>query len=288
MDIFLYSNKGGKEVNEDSAGYEVDQDGSVFVVADGLGGHQYGELSSACVVEFLLNEWKNGDIVSGYQEQWIQDQVSAANQMVLKMQAEYHSVMKTTFVALLLEQDWAIWANSGDSRLYYFHDRRLEAVTEDHSVAYKKYKAGEITRDQICKDEDQSCLLRSLGSRDRYEPDIHRSAGKIEPGDAFLLCTDGAWEYLRDEEILIDLLKAKSAREWTESLLLRIMSRVQGNHDNLTLLTIMIESRGGCVEEKDYDIVRGNTVPSTFRADCVCGNYEWRACRDYIGIQFGG
>ncbi len=244
MDIFQYSNKGGKEVNEDSAGYKVDQERSIFVVADGLGGHQYGELSSACAVESLLDEWKSADIELGYQEQWIQDQVSAVNQKILEMQAEYRSVIKTTFVALLLNQGWAIWANSGDSRLYYFHDRRLESVTEDHSVAYKKYKAGEITRDQIGKDEDQSSLLRSLGNKSRYEPDIHRSAGKIEPGDAFLLCTDGAWEYLRDEEIIIDLLKAESAREWTESLLLRIMSRIQGNNDNLTLLAIMIEPRG--------------------------------------------
>lgn len=241
MDIFLYSNTGGKEKNEDSVGYKTGDDRSLFVIADGLGGHQLGGLASKCAVHTLLNGWSNYNAEQEEPEDWLLGHVSMANDAILKMQEEYQCTIKTTLTVLLLEDEYIIWANSGDSRLYYFHDRRLQFVTEDHSVAYKKYKAGEITREQIGMDVDQSSLLRSLGGKERYEPDVHRLDGNLEPGDSFFLCTDGVWEYLQDEEILIDLLKAETAKEWAELLLLRIMDRIQDGNDNLTMLAIMIE-----------------------------------------------
>lgn len=241
MDIFLYSNKGGRKHNEDCAGYESRDAHSIFVAADGLGGHRYGELASEYAVRTLLDRWKDDNAARESPKEWLQDQVSRVNHDILRLQEDRQCIIKTTLAALLLDGESAVLANSGDSRLYYFHDRALEYITEDHSVAYKKYKAGEITRYQIGMDEDQSCLLRSLGSESRYEPDIHTLDHKVEPGDAFLLCTDGAWEYLYDEELLFDLLKAKNAKDWTELLLLRIMDRIPDDNDNLTILAIIIE-----------------------------------------------
>ena len=134
----------------------------------------------------------------------------------------------------------AVWAHSGDSRLYYFHRGWIAAVTDDHSVAYKKYKAGEIDKDEIAFDEDQSALLRTLGGADRFEPDVNGWPELLEPGDAFFLCSDGAWEFLKDEEILIDLLKAENAKHWAELMMLRMMDRIKGGNDNFTLQTIML------------------------------------------------
>ena len=128
----------------------------------------------------------------------------------------------------------------GDSRVYFIHDDRLHAYTNDHSVAYMKYRAGEITREQRATDEDQSRLLRSLGSEERNEPDVYAADVALAPGDAFFLCSDGAWEYLQDEEILIDYLKAETAADWAELMLLRIMERVDGENDNLSLVTVIL------------------------------------------------
>jgi serine/threonine protein phosphatase PrpC len=144
-------------------------------------------------------------------------------------------------VALAIDGNRAVWANVGDSRLYYLHEGRIYSCTEDHSVSYKKYKAGEITREEICTDEDQSRLLRTLGSEVRNEPDVKICDVPLVPGDAFLLCSDGVWEYLRDEEIAIDLLKARNARKWAELLLLRLMNRISGENDNLTLLALILK-----------------------------------------------
>lgn len=238
FDVFLYTNQGGRAYNEDSVGFRQEGEDGVFVVADGLGGHRFGEVASACVKDVLLEGWHPGEADVA---EWIRRRIADANRRVLAAAREKNSVLKSTVVALAIEGGQAVWANVGDSRLYYLHGSRIERVTEDHSVAYKKYKAGEITREQIGQDEDQSCLLRAVGSEDRNEPDVYVRDGLLEAGDAFLLCTDGVWEYLKDEEILIDLLKAETAEQWAELLLLRVMGRIDGENDNLTLLTLMLK-----------------------------------------------
>jgi len=147
--------------------------------------------------------------------------------------------MKTTVVALSVNGDQAAWAHAGDSRLYYLHNKAIEVYTEDHSVAYKKYLSGEITREQIGFDEDQSSLLRALGNPARSQPDCRLLEHPIAPGDGFVLCSDGMWEYILDEEILVDFLKADCAQTWAELLLLRVMERIGPENDNLSIITVM-------------------------------------------------
>ena len=238
-DTYVYTNQGGREYNEDSAAVREEQGHGIYVVADGLGGHQRGDLASDCITSSLTDSWR---MDTGQEEraEELREQIAAANRRLLAIQQEQQCTMKSTVVVLAIDEARAAWAHVGDSRLYYLHRGRIADVTEDHSVSYKKYKAGEITRAQISQDEDQSRLLRSLGGRDHWEPDIHVLEEDLEPGDAFLLCSDGAWEYLYDEEILIDLLKAERAENWTEMLLSRIQERIDSDNDNLTLLTVML------------------------------------------------
>lgn len=238
IDEFEFTNQGGRSYNEDSVGSKWDGECGLFVVADGLGGHQFGEVASACVRDVLLEGWHPEE---ADRPEWMKRQIAEANRQVLAIEKEKGSVLKSTAVLLAIDGDRAVWANVGDSRLYYLHNSEIKSITEDHSVAYKKYKAGEITREEIAQDEDQSCLLRSIGGGDRNEPDIHCSDVPLEAGDAFLLCSDGVWEYVKDEEILIDFLKAETAKDWAELLLLRLIDRIDGENDNLSLLTLMLK-----------------------------------------------
>ena len=238
FDEFEFTNQGGRPYNEDSVGSKQDDGCGIFVVADGLGGHQFGEVASACVRDTLLEGWRPEE---ADRQEWIGEQIAEANRRVLAMEQEKKSVLKSTVVVLTIDGERAVWANVGDSRLYYLHKSEIRSVTKDHSVAYKKYKAGEITREQIGQDEDQSCLLRAIGGGDRNEPDVYDADVPLEAGDAFLLCSDGVWEYVRDEEILIDFLKAETAKDWAELLLLRLMGRIDGKNDNLTLLTLILK-----------------------------------------------
>lgn len=240
IDYDSFSNIGGREENQDAVGQLLTEDGGLFVVADGLGGHQHGQLASKAVVDAMLQGWDGASASEGdVLQPALRNQVEQANAAVLAVQAEVNATCKSTVVALAVQGERAAWANTGDSRLYYIREGEFVRITDDHSVAYAKYRSGEITRAQIATDEDQPALLRVLGGTRRWEPDLG-GVDALRPGDAFLLCTDGLWEHILDEEILVDCLKSASAREWAELMLLRIVPRLPGNHDNLSLITVML------------------------------------------------
>lgn len=238
LDSFIFSDPGGRENNEDSAGERRFSDGGIFVVADGLGGHEDGEQASRAVCETLLTASVPED---GNWENWLESRFDEAGKAVRTLQVQKRSGMKSTAAALLLQNGRAYWGHIGDTRLYYFHNDDLVTCTADHSVSYKKYLAGEITRGQIGQDEDQNRLLRSVGSQDLSHgmPDIG-GAENIVRGDGFLLCSDGVWKYLPDGEILVDFLKTETAQEWGQLMLLRVASRVEPDYDNLTLITVRV------------------------------------------------
>ena len=207
------------------------------MLADGLGGLQNGRDASELAVGQIEASWqprKDEGL-----EAWLTNQFQKANQLLAEYAAKKNAKVRTTLVVLRIHGLRAAWAHTGDSRLYYIHKGRIAHITADHSVAYKKYKAGEISRSEISKDEDQSSLLRTLGGAERWEPDT--ASSDIEAGDAFFLCSDGFWEYVRDHEILFEYLKSGSAREWTERLLVKLLSRVRENNDNLSAIAVFVE-----------------------------------------------
>lgn len=237
LDSFSFTHQGGRSGNQDSVGIVEGPDCSLYVVADGLGGHLHGEQASACVVSTLTErEDPCGDDLSA----WLQQRIAQANGRLLELQEQRRSNMKSTVTALVIKGKSACWANVGDCRLYYLHNRAIEKITADHSVAYKKYLSGEITRAQIATDEDQSSLLRTLGNPNRNQPDLHAPEHPLTPGDGFLICSDGMWEHILDDEILIDFLKADCAETWAKLLLQRAMDRFRPGNDNLSVITVMV------------------------------------------------
>ena len=239
LDTYQYTNQGGRSYNEDFAEYKIKDGHGFFVLADGLGGHGKGDKASLCVVESMLECYLPNE---KHDALWFNQQIELANERLTVLQERSNHKMKSTVVALSIDDRNAMWAHVGDSRLYYLSNGKIQKITQDHSVAYKKYLMGEITKEQISSDEDQSSLLRCLGGS-KYTPDIAGLEDGIflKNGDGFLLCSDGLWEYLYDEEILIDYQKAEFAIEWAEWMLLRVMTRVSDNHDNLTLITVLVK-----------------------------------------------
>lgn len=242
IDCFSFSSPGGREHNEDSIGYRVSGGNGIFVVADGLGGHSKGEIASKCVVDSMISAWEERRGLDSVE--WLKENLEQANTKIIELQKEQNCIMKSTAVALNIDDGMAMWAHVGDSRLYYIHDNELQFVTSDHSVAYKKYVAGEISRWQINTDEDQASLLRSLGGELNHAAELSEEKIPLFLEDGFLLCSDGVWEYLHDEEIVIEWLKSNDARDWGERLLLRIIDRIDETNDNLSLLTICFQNEG--------------------------------------------
>ena len=234
---YAYTNRGGREHNEDSLRASAAE--GVFVLADGLGGHSRGEVASALAVDALfagLTQMEAPD------EAGLLALFQSANEEILRQQAQPgQEEMRTTAVALKLAGDTAVWAHVGDSRLYRFSNGELAGVTADHSVTYRKFLGGEISYMDVYHDDDRSRLLRVLG-KEPCRPEAGRAA--VSPGDAFLLCSDGFWEFVYNEEIQADLCKSRTPEEWAEQMLLRHIRRTPPGNDNFSLITVFVEACG--------------------------------------------
>lgn len=232
-----YTNIGGRGENEDSLFANCIAEKAVFVVADGLGGHRNGKVASKLVADTLGCELYDSELGRGAMTAAFRSALAAVQE------AQKHPKnfgMKTTAVALAIKNNRAVWGHVGDSRLYYFSSSSLPFITSDHSVSYKKYLAGEITHDQIQKDEDRNNVLEAIGSPS-CRAEICDNTATLSPGDAFLLCSDGFWEYIYTAEIETDCRKAKDTKEWLSLMFLRIKSRIKPYCDNISAIAVFID-----------------------------------------------
>ena len=228
---------GNRPVNEDSFCCEIQGNRSAFaVLADGLGAHGGGSTASQ-IAAAQLSQW--GELEALPSKKRILERIQDVNREILSRQTETCQ-MRTTLVFLAAVDNQAIWAHVGDSRLYHFCNGMLEDYTLDHSVPQVQVKAGEITRDEIRFSPNRNRLLRALGTED-LRPEIHEPI-VLSPGrHAFLLCSDGFWEYLRDEEIWLDLHKSATPQDWIDYLRCRGEMRKQGAIDNNTAVALFLD-----------------------------------------------
>lgn len=232
-DIFVYTSGGGREDNQDFVGYAESGEVTVVALCDGLGGSP-GGTASRMIVDTVIDEPYGDDNDRG----WLSERLLRADIRVKAEQRRSGNSMRSTVVALRLNSDRAVWAHAGDSRLYYIHGDAIEDVTADHTVGFGKYMTGRIRRSDIRFDEDRDAILRCIGGEGELRLDF--GAARVQRGDGFVLCTDGLWANLNDQEIVFDYLKAESAERWAELLLLRASDRMRPDGENLSVVTIII------------------------------------------------
>ncbi len=230
-----YSAVGNRPENEDSFSWEQTGPQQMYaVVCDGLGSHGGGREASKIVVDQLqrLHPVQLPD------QEFIQKWMEQGNEEILRRRNGPRH-MKTTVVALFIDQNRAIWTHIGDSRLYHYYNGRLADITTDHSVCYLSVRMNEITRREIPNHPDRNKLLRALGD-ESFAPQIHEPV-TLKPGEhAFLLCSDGLWERIQEDEILLDLNKSASPEQWLSSLRCRAQLRKSVDVDNNTAVAVYI------------------------------------------------
>lgn len=238
--IAVLSEQGGRDYNEDSISVFERERRQCVVAADGLGGHGGGKAASSIAAMRIKEAFSRTQEID---EAWVSGVYQRVNQEVLDIQTAACK-MKSTCVSLFLEGDIAWWAHLGDSRLYYFRDGTLKMQTTDHSVSQMAALAGEITKEQIRFHEDRNKVLRAFGASGRVRPDIRKEMLEKGVFYAFLLCTDGFWEYVLEEEMEIELLKTDEPSEWLRGMEERLKKKVTGKNDNYSAAAVFYYTEG--------------------------------------------
>lgn len=240
LDIYPYTNKGSRDHNEDSYGIKSANGRHIAVLCDGLGGHNCGEVASENAVNGLI---KGLSIIQSLQKDHVMTVLRTVNNAILKMQESKPELrgMRTTAVGCIAAGTEMHYFNVGDSRFYYFSNGSLSNMSKDHSVSQMSVDLGEMSFDEIRFDNNRNRLIKVLGEKDTADVGTVYTPIKCRPGDAFLLCSDGFWEYVLEDEMEIDLSKAKNSKEWIESMLVRLLLKRTGNNDNFTVIGGMIK-----------------------------------------------
>jgi len=238
MQYHLLTNLGEREQNEDYIG-KIERDGRMlFVLCDGLGGHGKGEVASKMVVESIIEYYQYATEIPD-----ISECIEYAQQKLLEKQAEERMTMgmKTTLVLLEIDGYRARWAHVGDSRLYMFHHNKIVTRTLDHSVPQMLVAAGQLKDKDIRFHEDRNRLLRVMGIEWDKPLYVVSQWTAIEPKDAFLLCSDGFWEWIPEKKMEKNIKKKSSIKNWLELMEYDICNAGKGKDmDNYSAIGIVI------------------------------------------------
>lgn len=232
-----------RELNEDCfciQGFEKidgkEQSPGFCVLADGMGGHNAGEVASQNAVKFaaeelnrFLNE-RNGEIPAV-----LNNAVALANERVYTMAKKnpIHSGMGTTVVAAYID-DAAYIANVGDSRAYAVRDNNIVQITTDHSVVAELVMSGTITQEEARRHPRKNIITRAVGTDESVRTDIFEY--NYTAGDMLIICSDGLTTMLEDREILGIVKRNKTAEETAVSLV--NAAKDCGGLDNITVICI--------------------------------------------------
>lgn len=236
----MLSKVGERENNEDNIGMFQAGEEYCFALADGLGGHGKGEVASGIAVEQAVAAFAQAQTVS---EEVIHTAFQNGQKAILEAQRADRSAsdMKTTFVYLLVGKEEIRWAHIGDSRLYRFERGRLAERTLDHSVPQMLVAAGQLKEKQIRHHPDRNRLLRVMGVD--WEEPRYQLGGPAAPaaGQAFLLCSDGFWEWIDEKKMTSALKKSGSPQEWLQRMEEIILKQGRGkNMDNYSAIAVWI------------------------------------------------
>jgi len=236
ISVAKISNTGGRAVNDDTVCTCEDGKKAYVFVGDGLGGYAGGQQASKAAGDVLMQAGRERSMLIRENLLAAADQAQKA---VLELQKNTRGNMKTTLVYLAVEGDCARWMHIGDSRLYRFENGRRVFQTSDHSVSQMAVLMGDITAEQIRFHEDRNRVLRALGG-ENAKAEVSEAL-KIGRGKtAFLLCTDGFWEYVYENEMEQTLRKARTPEEWLQSMERILKERVCGDNDNYTAAAVLI------------------------------------------------
>jgi len=249
LEIKVYGNTNIGRVrknNEDA--YGIYPDLSLFIVADGLGGHAGGEVASRLAVETIKDGLVSTESYRSSAEitERIIEAIKGANNRIIQRASMMYDLkgMGTTVVVVKLEEDNAMIAHVGDSRMYLIRKNKITQITKDHTVVEEYIRLGLLTLQEALYHPNRHMLSRALGVS--YDIDVDVADIQIAEGDIIILCTDGLTNMLSEKEILSAITELMPSPEKITDRLITLANN-HGGIDNITVITICIEqnNKGG-------------------------------------------
>jgi serine/threonine protein phosphatase PrpC len=214
----------------------------LFVLADGMGGHRGGETASAMVTE-IVPEVVRGSLKKDFWEagQVLTNAILSANEAIYERAQNESQLqgMGTTTTALLFQGNTLTIGHVGDSRAYFFRRGAIWQLTRDHSLVQEKLRAGLITRAELKTDRMKNVITRSVGYTSELGVELYQMP--VEPGDAFLLCSDGLSGLVDDSEIL-SIAEASGDEPQNAVRELIAHANSNGGDDNITVIMVRVSA----------------------------------------------
>ncbi len=234
--------------NEDSANI-FNHNGQVLaIVADGMGGHRAGEIASSMTVDHFEKAWHllEEPVGPAEAEAWLSRQIEATNQLLFAHATENSECegMGTTVVIALCATEFTIVAHIGDSRCYTYGKNGLQQITEDHSYVNYLVKTGGISKEDAEHHPRKNVLTKALGTKESVSADIKTIF--LENGELLLLCTDGLYTKVSDQEIERLLVTSSDDLSVAAGLLIS-EAKENGGEDNISVVLLQqsaLESEG--------------------------------------------
>lgn len=206
---------------------------NLFIVADGMGGHNAGDFASRYTVEYVVKTIASSSLTEPVA--LLGEALRQVNANLLEM-ADKNPQMKgmgTTFVGATIIQDSLRVANVGDSRLYIVNEA-ITQITRDHSLVQEMVRMGEMNQDQARVHPDKNIITRAVGAFKDIEADFFEE--KLRPGDRVLLCSDGLTNMMEDSEIRRIMCSQRDIAESVERLV--AAANENGGKDNISVIII--------------------------------------------------
>ncbi len=226
--------------NEDSYYVSENENYPLFIVADGIGGHNYGEIASNMAVEVIKNSIKTIDHYENLDEleSDMINAISEANKSVYSksQSADEFSGMGTTLTVLYIYYDSILIGHVGDSRIYAVNSKEIRQLTEDDTIVNRLLKSGEITQSEAQNHPKKNIITNAIGTDSRI--DISLVQYNYAKGEYILMCTDGLTDMATNEEILEIINENKTPASISAKLLEKALEA--GGKDNITLIILQV------------------------------------------------
>lgn len=241
MEVGFKSDKGLRRSNNEDACFVMLPD-KVYIVADGVGGGNAGEIASRTAVSEIAKYISEKPIAQATNKyavvNYLQECLDKTNREIFEKAIKYEENrgMATTLAIVYAAKGRAYVANVGDSRVYLYRNGELAQLTEDHTYVNTLLKAGVISEEQAALDNRKNVITKALGADSTVEPDFFQV--NIAKGDIFIICTDGLYDEV-DSKKMIEILKTNLSMSdvCTEMV---AAANENGGHDNITIISLKV------------------------------------------------